>query len=526
VQSRHEQVKNVLFIMCDQLRWDHLSCYGHPVLHTPNIDALAARGVRFDAAFVQSAVCVPSRMSFYTGRYVASHGTTWNHVPFPVSQVTLGEHLRRAGRTATLAGKTHVIPDHEGLRRFGVDPDSDPGRLFLEGGFDELDRYDGHAPPGEESGYADYLRAQGYAGRDPWNEYVVAALDERGERVSGWFLRNAHLPSRVREEHSETAYMTDLALRFIREQADRPWVLHLSYIKPHWPLMAPAPYHAMYRDADTGPIIAADPRTENAHPVLQAYRAAHVDCRTHQSPEFVRHVRPTYMGLVKQVDDHLGRLFAELERSGRMKDTLIVFTSDHGDHLGDHGVGEKELMYEQAVRVPFIVFDPDPRADATRGSVEKRLVEAVDVVPTVLDALGLDAASHLVEGRSLRPLLHGQSPASWRDCAFSELDYSFRDARRHLGRAPGECQAWMARTERWKYVHYRGLRPQLFDLLNDPLELTDLGDDPAHEAVRREMRERLGEWLMSLKRRVTVEDAYVERRTEDHHRNGVPIGVW
>jgi arylsulfatase A-like enzyme len=195
VESRHQQVKNVLFIMCDQLRWDHLSCYGHPVLHTPNIDALAARGVRFDAAFVQSAVCVPSRMSFYTGRYMASHGTTWNHVPFPVSQVTLGEHLRRAGRSATLAGKTHVVPDRGGLRRFGVDPDSDPGRLLLEGGFDELDRYDGHAPPGKESGYADYLRAHGYMGPDPWNEHVVAALDERGERVSGWFLRNAHLPA-------------------------------------------------------------------------------------------------------------------------------------------------------------------------------------------------------------------------------------------------------------------------------------------------------------------------------------------
>jgi arylsulfatase A-like enzyme len=525
-ESQHRNAKNVLFIMCDQLRWDHLSCYGNRVLRTPHIDALARRGVRFDRAYVQSAVCVPSRMSFYTGRYVASHGTSWNHVPFPISQVTLGEHLRRAGRSATLAGKTHVIPDHEGLRRFGLEPDSNPGRLLLEGGFDELDRYDGHAPPGRESGYADYLRAHGYAGSDPWNEHVVAALDERGERVSGWFLRNAHLPALVREEHSETAYMTDRALDFIRGQADQPWVLHLSYIKPHWPLMAPAPYHAMYRDAEPAPIVTADPRTENAHPVLQAYRASHEDCITHRNPDFVRHFRPTYMGLVKQIDDQLGRLFAELERSGRMQDTLIVFTSDHGDHLGDHGLGEKELFYEQAVRVPLIVVDPRPQADATRGTVEGRLVEAVDIVPTFLDALGLDPAAHLVEGRSLLPLLHGERVDAWRDCAFSELDYSFREARRHLGRSPAECQAWMARTERWKYVHYRGLRPQLFDLLNDPLELVDLGDDPGHAGVRGEMRERIGEWLMGLKRRVTVDDAYVERRTEDHRRNKVHIGVW
>jgi arylsulfatase A-like enzyme len=512
--------------MCDQLRWDHLSCYGHPVLHTPNIDRLAARGIRFERAYAQSAVCVPSRMSFYTGRYVGSHGTTWNHVPFPVSQVTLGEHLRLAGLTATLAGKTHVIPDLAGLRRFGLDPDSNPGRLLLEGGFVELDRYDGHAPPGNESGYGDYLRAHGYAGDDPWNDYVIAALDGAGNKVSGWFLRNAHLPALVREEHSETAYMTDRALEFIRAQGERQWVLHLSYIKPHWPLMAPAPYHAMFRNADTGPIIRADPKNEKPHPVLTAYREAHEDCLSHQREEVVRHVRPTYMGLVKQIDDHLGRLFAELERLGRMRDTLIVFTSDHGDHLGDHGLGEKELFYEQAVRVPFIVYDPHEDADVSRGRVERRLVEGVDVLPTILEALGLDPAPHLIEGRSLLPLLRGREDGAWRDCAFSELDYSFRDARRRLGRQPGECYAWMARTERWKYVHFLGMRPQLFDLENDPLELVDLGDDPAREPVRREMRDRLAEWLMGLKRRVTVNYDYVTRRTEDARSNNVLIGVW
>ena len=290
--------------------------------------------------------------------------------------------------------------------------------------------------------------------------------------------------------------------------------------------MAPAPYHDMYRSADTGPILRGDPSTENPHPVLQAYRQAHEDCRSHQNEAWVRHIRPTYMGLVKQVDDRLGRLFNELERSGRMKDTLIIFTADHGDHLGDHGLGEKELMYEQAVRVPLIVMDPDPAADKMRGSVEHRLVEAVDIVPTILETLQLDPAAHLVEGRSLSPLLHGRAQVPWRDCAFSELDYAFRNARRHLGRAPDECRAWMARTERWKYVHYQGLRPQLFDLQEDPLELVDLGDAPGHEPVRREMRDRLCEWLMGLKHRVTVKNADVERRTEDHRRNNVHIGIW
>lgn len=517
--------KNILFVMCDQLRADYLSCYGHPLLKTPAIDGLAARGVRYEHVYAQSAVCVPSRMSFYTGRYVGSHGTTWNHVPFPVGQITLGDHLRTAGLRATLAGKTHVIPDHEGLKRFGVDPDSNPGRLLLEGGFDELDRYDGHAPPGNESGYGEYLRSHGYTSDDPWNDYVISALDDSGKKVSGWWLRYSHLPSLVREEHSETAYMTQRALEFIRAQGERPWVLHLSYIKPHWPLMAPAPYHSMYRGADCGPILRADPRTENAHPIVSAYRRAHEDCRSYGREDVVRHVRPTYMGLVKQVDDHLGRLLAEMEKLGRMRDTLIIFTSDHGDHLGDHQLGEKELFYEQAVRIPLIIYDPDEAADMTRGRVEPRLVEGVDVLPTCLEALGIELPTHLVEGRSLLPIVRGRTQG-WRECAFSELDYAFRDARRELARAPGECYAWMARTARWKYVHYQGLRPQLFDLHNDPSEFVDLGDDAGYGHARCEMRERLLEWQMGLKRRVTVDYATVERRTEDHHRNNVHIGVW
>lgn len=524
--NSENSIENVLFIMCDQLRWDYLSCYGHPVLQTPMIDELARRGVRFDRAYVQSPVCVPSRMSFYTGRYVSSHGTTWNHVPFPADQVTLGDHLARAGRDAILAGKTHVIPDVASLERLGLPRDLRQARLRLEGGFSELDRYDGHSPPGKESGYADYLRANGYESADPWTEFVIGAIDESGEPANGWLLRNAHLPARVAEPHSETPYMTNKALDYIKAQGDKPWVLHLSYIKPHWPLMAPAPYHDMYRQADCGRIVQADPLTENAHPVLKAYRTAHDDCRSYGREEIVRHVRPTYMGLIKQIDDQLKLVIDYLDSSGLAKKTLIVLTSDHGDHLGDHGLGEKELFYEQAVRVPMIIVDPRESANATRGSASNALVEAVDVVPTILDVLGLDPAEHIVEGRSLSPLLDGRGQHGWRDAVFSELDYSFRDARRALGRQVDECRAWMVRTERWKYVHWLGMRPQLFDLQHDPDELVDLGDAPGYDEVRGEMQARLLDWHSTRKVRTTVDSPTVERRTEDWRGNGLFIGVW
>ena len=135
--------RNILFIMCDQLRWDYLSCYGHPHLQTPNIDALAARGVRFTRAYVQSPVCGPSRMSFYTGRYVASHGATWNGVPLKVGEMTLGDYLRPLGLQAALVGKTHMRADTEGMARLGIDPGSIIGVRVSECGFDPFDRDDG-----------------------------------------------------------------------------------------------------------------------------------------------------------------------------------------------------------------------------------------------------------------------------------------------------------------------------------------------------------------------------------------------
>src|SRR6202162_1682901 len=189
-------VRNILFIMCDQLRADHLGCYGHPHLATRNLDLLARRGVRSERAFVQSGVCGPSRMSFYTGRYVASHGATWNRVPLSVGENTLGEYLRHAGRMLSLAGKTHVTPDTAGIARLHLDGDEEWMRLIRAGGFDELDRHDGHHPePG--GAYATYLRRMGYDSADPWSDYVIGAVDERGSIVSGWSMRNEPFAARV-----------------------------------------------------------------------------------------------------------------------------------------------------------------------------------------------------------------------------------------------------------------------------------------------------------------------------------------
>ena len=519
------KVKNVLFIMCDQLRADHLSCAGHPHLETPAIDALAARGVRFPRAYVQSGVCGPSRMSFYTGRYMSSHGATWNRVPLSLREKTLGEFLSAAGIRVALAGKTHVLPDLEAFERFGIEGGSALEALMRAGRFEELDRYDGHSPPGAESGYADYLRRHGYVSDDPWNDFVIAADGPGGEKASGWHMRNVHLPARVKEEHSETAYMTREAMRFIDEMGDKPWCLHLSYVKPHWPYMAPAPYHNMYGAADILPLNRDEQERANEHPVLAAYREME-ESVSFSRPDAPGIVRPAYMGLIRQLDDWLGRLFAHMKRAGRLDDTLIIFTADHGDFLGDHWLGEKEMFYEEAQRVPFIVVDPDPEADLTRGTVDERFVEAIDVVPTILETLGLPPQDHLLEGRSLLPLLRRIHLDTWRDAVFSELDYSFREARTILGRKPDECRAIMVRTDRWKYVWWQGYRPMLFDLVNDPKERRDLGADLTYAPIFREMEERLNAWAKARKNRVTVDDAYVAARTARHRQHGIFFGQW
>jgi arylsulfatase A-like enzyme len=522
--------KNILFIMADQLRADYLSCYGHPSLQTPAMDWLASRGVRFDRAYVQATVCGPSRMSFYTGRYMSSHGSTYNGVPLRVGEMTIGDHLRPLGVRTALVGKTHMAADVDGMRRLGVSPDSIEGVLASQCGFEPYERDDGLWPDQlvpEDLPYNRYLRALGYNVDNPWHEYANAGRRE-GELQSGWLLRNAAMPAQVREEHSETAYMTDRAMHFINEAGEEPWCLHLSYIKPHWPYIAPAPYHEMYSADDVVAAVRHACEKENPHPVYGAYMQ-HEESANFARDEVRRLVIPAYMGLIRQIDDHLARLWNFLEERGMFENTLIVVTSDHGDYLGDHWLGEKEMFHEQSVRIPMIVYDPDPAADATRGTHSDRFVEAIDLAPSFVEFAGGRIANHILEGQSLLTLTRAEQPVpleQWRSAVISECDYAFRNARLQLGRSPSDSRAYMVRTERWKYVYFEGYRPQLFDLAEDPEEYVDRGADPELQPVCELLRERLFDWMRTRRMRTTISDAEIEKRTDTHKDRGILFGVW
>lgn len=527
------KIRNILFVMYDQLRHDYLGCTGHPTLKTPHFDRLAARSLRFTQCYVQSPVCGPSRMSFYTGRYVHSHGAAWNNFPLKVGEMTLGDHLRTVGMDAYLVGKTHMKVDDAGLERLGISRGGVIGARVAEAGFDVFERDDGlwaKGPDGfydrSRSPYNAYLNSRGYGGDNPWHDFANAGVDENGEMATGFALVNAARAANIREEDSETPWLTSRAIDFLDTpgREDKPWLCHLSYIKPHWPYIVPAPYHDMYSGDDVMPVNRCDAERIEPHPVHACFMNNVVGKSFHDSS-----VRDTvvaaYMGLVKQCDDQFGRLLDHLEARGRLDDTMIVVTSDHGDYLGDHWLGEKDLFHAPSVRVPLIVYDPRAKADATRGGTCDALTESIDLAATFVDVIGGEVPDHILEGRSLEPWLQGDTP-DWRDFAVSEYDYSATSMAVRLGLEPKQARLFMIADARYTFMHAEGdFRPMLFDREQDPAELHDLGGDPGSARVRALMQERLSAWARRPSQRTTLSDADIVGMRGASRRKGVLLGL-
>ncbi|MFD0916654.1 sulfatase-like hydrolase/transferase [Pseudahrensia aquimaris] len=531
--------KNILFIMFDQLRHDYLSCGGHPHLHTPHMDSIAEKGVRFSRCYVQSPICGSSRMSFYTGRYASSHGAQWNGFPLKVGEQTIGDHLRKLGMSSWLVGKTHMAVDHEGMERLGITHDSIVGARVSECGFDIYARDDGlwaEGPDGfydhRRSPYNEYLKSKGYEGENPWHDYANAGIDEEGNMASAWFTSHSSKPANIHEQDSETPWLTREVISFIesRKGNDEPWMCHASYIKPHWPYIVPAPYHDMYGGNQIQPVVRHPAEREDPHPVYEQFMNNAVG-KAFSRDEVREAVMPAYMGLIKQCDDQMGVLFKYLEDTDQMKDTMIVLTSDHGDYLGDHWLGEKSLFHEQSAKVPMIIYDPSPEADAARGTVIDEPTEAIDLAATFVEFAGGKVPNHIIEGRSLIPFLRGEKPEEWRDYAISEFDYSATPMAVNLGLKPKDARLFMVTDKRWKFMHAEGQKdgvpfpPMLFDLENDPDELRDLGRSDQHDDILGLMYERLGKWGRRNAQRTTKSDDDIDNMRAKSRRKGIVLGV-
>ena len=523
-----KQTKNILFIMCDQLRFDYLSCSGHPTIKTPNIDKLAKRGVMFSNAYCQSPICGPSRMSAYTGRYVSSHGSSSNFAPLRVGEKNIGHHLNPLGVRTVLVGKTHIIADQEGMERLGVDAESAIGVHHAQAGFEVYERDDGVHPDTmvkPNLKYNKYLKSKGYdEDENPWHWAANSVETQNGVR-SGFFNDQVDLPARVSDQDSETPYMTRRAIEFLSEDnGKKPWLLHLSYIKPHWPYVAPAPYNSMYSVEDVIPPNKAEHELKDPNQLMGCFMNR-VAGKTFGEDYAREKVIPVYMGLITQIDDQLGILFEFMEANGLMENTMIVFTSDHGDYLGDHWMGDKDYFHDPSVKIPMIIADPSEEANKTRGTTDDSMVELIDLLPTFLEFYEGSVEKNILDGFSLLPKIRGRE-SDWRSAVVSEYDYSCQVFRPELERMPLDCRSYMIADEKWKYIHAPGFPPVLFDRVNDPAELNDLGRNPEYEHICDLMFKKLADWSLQYRQRETWTEDKNLHMTGLEEQLGVIIGYW
>jgi len=321
--------------------------------------------------------------------------------------------------------------------------------------------------------------------------------------------------------------MTDRAMAFMEGEmdGDTPWVCHLSYIKPHWPYIVPAPYHDMYDETHVVDPIRNAAERETTHPLMAAYLDARV-CKSFARDEVRTHVIPAYMGLIKQLDDNLGRLFAWMDEKGLSENTIIVMSSDHGDYMGDHWMGDKDFYHEMAVKVPLIIADPRPEADVGRGKTSGALVEMIDLVPTFMTAMGCAPKPHVIEGRDLTPILQGTDGFS-RRYTISEHDYSWSEMARSLNVPQQDAHTIMIFDGRFKFIRCEGFVPIMFDLETDPQELNDIGCSMQldHIATRARLEAALLTWATRHHARVTATPEVLAGMSSASE-EGILIGYW
>jgi len=466
---------NILWICTDQQRYDTLGCYGNEHVSTPAIDELAANGVRFDRCFSQNPVCTPSRASFLTGRYPNTTGARQNGQNIPQSEDLVTTRLADDGYTCGLAGKLHIS---------ACNPNKTDGRPMAERRIDD--------------GYSEFHWSHDLAERWPTNEYHHW-LRERGLEFDREPVGDSEIvyTSTVAGEHSQAAWCAEKAIDFIEanESFDRPWLFSVNPFDPHRLLDPPEAYLERYLDdLDDVPPPNYEPGELADKPAFQRHDREDPENRSPWNPFEVvderghRLARAAYWAMCDLIDDQVARMLAALERTGQRDDTVVIFTSDHGEMLGDHGIYWKgPYFYEPAVRVPLIVSWPE----RFRTGVESdALVELTDLAPTLADVAGLDRHPG-VQGRSLAPLLTGDADAdSHRESVYSEYYDSWTSHEEPSVRPFGT----MVRTDRYKLVRWHGLDVgELYDLEADPEETDNRWDDPDYRSVRLDVMDRLAD---------------------------------
>ncbi|HIT74832.1 MAG TPA: arylsulfatase [Candidatus Avipropionibacterium avicola] len=468
---------NIILITTDQQRGDCLGVDGHPVVQTPNMDWLARSGVRFRRAYSECPSCVPGRRTLMTGQAPARQGMVGMTKAAWDPKHTLAGEFSRAGYQTEMIGKLAFSPYR---KRYGFDHMelADSTHEFRNGGKPAND-------------YLTWLAARGeFDGVEPGVAHGVSP--------NGWVGRPSHLP----EHLSHSYWLTNTALDFLdRRDPEAPFFLNLSYIDPHPPMTPPAFYYERYMAMDLPKPVVGDwaPRFDEPERGLDINQWR---IRIDDAP--MKQARAGYYGLINHVDNQLGRLIGQLRKQQLLKDTLILFTSDHGEMLGDHNMWRKTFPYEASARIPFFI-KPAEGMDLPGEVVSSAPVGLQDVMPTLLEAAGLPIPETCT-GRSVLPLAHGDSDG-WREYIHGEHagQYDYDDGMHYLT------------DGHQKYVWYSQTgREHLFDLDTDPDELHDLTLDASDDSADlQRWRDRLVDTLRERPEGFVAEDRLVVGRPHE-----------
>ena len=437
---------NILWYCTDQQRFDTIGALGNPHVRTPALDSLVSEGVAFTHTYCQSPICTPSRSSFMSGLYPSRvHSTRNGNDTFPDWPPVITKLIADAGYTCGLVGKFHL--QSSGKR---TEPRIDDGFSYWK--FSHAPRDDWE----EGHDYADWVKEQGGD---------LEALRQSEDRVP--------------TELHQTTWGSERSIEFIRQDHDQPWLLNVNVYDPHPPFTPPRSYAEQFDAADMpGPHFKESDLEAQAKLAVCDFQD---EIRTPEEHD-VKGAQARYYAMIAQIDDQFGRILAALDETGQRDDTVIIFTSDHGETLGDHGLMYKGCrFYEGLVRVPLIISWPQRFA---KNKQSDALVEMLDLSATLLDLAGVEEPDYL-QGTSLRPILRGEAGGTDHR-SFARCEY-FDALDPHFTGGSGTF-ATMHRTRQHKLCVYHGKGVgELFDLEKDPWEHDNLWDDPAHSTVKNQL---------------------------------------
>ena len=431
-----KSVKNVLFLCSDQHQTAASGCYGSREVRTPSIDEIAKVGTRFDRTYCQAPVCVPSRGSIVTGVYAHQHGARILKDPLPADAKTVGHFFKEQGYSTGAIGKMHFVDESQ------------------------------------KHGFEHRLREADFQNTLSPEDRQKLRQDQGGaEAVAG---RPSSLPDRYFQDH----WYADEAVKFLQAHKDKPFCLWTSFFMPHTPLVPQARYFDMYNSSR----ITLPKRSDRE---LQGGFEGHlIRARERgwygQTDEELRKSLCGYYGNITQMDSCVGRVFNALRELGLDKNTIVVYTSDHGEMAGAHRMWTKHNMYEQSVNVPLIVSVP-----GGGNALRHEIIEQVDLFPTLAELAGFKAPAR-IQGRSFAPLLQGRRHQA-REFAYSEYYFChnvFTRDDRYVGKPP----IIMVRTKDWKFNYLSWDRSELFDMRKDPGEFNNVIDDSGNAGIVKELR--------------------------------------